>query len=179
MAARALQVRFRQFLPQARSLTFIGRFNLQAAELQALCFHLFLPRTDLIITKLQQMYDLACCIVETAEHLQKEESLSDGVTAFTGKFVHLASCVILKLIKSPIRDHFDLDRGRRAYFSAINLWTKFSIEPRDIAARAAQTLTQLWTSKHAFKQPNGDVDSLSLCCTNRQAMCVVYDCYWW
>ena len=74
----------------------------------------------------------------------------------------LAAFTILRLMRSELRQYLEYQRGEQAYFTAIQLCRRLSVEKNDLPARAAVIMTQLWTSKRIFQCPDGSTDSLRL-----------------
>jgi transcriptional regulatory protein LEU3 len=161
-------------------LTQIDRFYLTTAELQILSFHLLGPKNSYSPPILHKMFTLACAAIETLHSLATSQTLMD-LPAATMKYLGLAAYTLLKFSRSDtsIRSTLDFTRGKAAYFAAINLFKKASVEPEDVCVRSAKILTQLWTSKRIFRGSGGSVDALSLRCGSRLAMSITYDCYWW
>lgn len=160
-------------------LTDLGKFYLYAAQLQVLCFHLFIPKESLEDAKLQRLHELACLCIETAQAIETSSGLWDCAPVFISKYLDMAAFTILKTSRSHLSQSLDLDRGRRAYFFVINFCRSVSVQSGDVMDRSAGILTQLWASKNIFKRSDGSYDSLSLRCGSRLAMSVVYDCLWW
>jgi transcriptional regulatory protein LEU3 len=160
-------------------LTSIDRFYLTTAELQILAFHLLGPKESYSPPKLRKMFSLACSAIEILHAIDAAENLMDAVPAAMMKYLGLAAYTLLKFSRSDLRATLDFARGKAAYFAAINLFKKASVEPEDVSVRSAKILTQLWTSKSIFRTSEGSVDALSLRCGSRLAMSITYDCYWW
>ena len=154
-------------------LTDAGKIYPQAAQLQVLCFHLFLPRDAIEAAKLQQIYKLACSAIETAQQINGEDALSDCAPIFIPKYLQLAAFTILKIMRCYLSQLLDVDRGRRAYFFVIHLDREISVQSSDVWSRAVGILTQLWASKKVFRRSDGSFDSLTLHCGSRLAMSVV------
>jgi len=110
--------------------------------------------------------------------LDETENFSSSATAHSQKMLVLASCTVLRIAKSNLAPVLDIERGRRAYFDNILLFRKISIQDSDLASRTTVILTQLWTSRNAFKNSDGTTDSLLLHCRSRLSMSVVFDCFW-
>lgn len=160
-------------------LTYLATLYTQAAQLQVLCFHLFVPREHLENMKLIRLYELACVCIETAQRLELGQGLSDCAPIFILKYLDMAACTILKISRCELSNTLDLERGRRAYFFVINFCRNVSVQAGDVMSRSEGILTQLWASKNIFKRSDGSFDSLTLRCGSRLAMSVVYDCLWW
>lgn len=148
-----------------------------------LIFQLLIPRDLLKDTKLQELHDLACTIIETVRRIEEEEiptaTISRYAPIFVAHYSILAAFTILKMSRSHLSGTVDASRGRKAYFFVIQLLRNMSVQSGDAFNRTMGILTQLWSSKNVFKKRDGTVDSLTLRCGGRLAMSVVYDCYWW
>lgn len=125
------------------------------------------------------MYDLACAAIEIAIQLDQTHNYAEHAPMPVSKYLHLAAFTILKMTRSRVQSSLDLPRGQTAYFAVIQIHRKMSLQNGDVAARSTSILTQLWTSRNVFKQPDGTIDSLTLRCGSRLAMSVVFDLYWW
>ena len=153
-------------------LTATANFYLQAAHLQVLCFHLFIPREIIEETTLQRIYELACSTIETAQRINAEQGLSDCAPIFVSKYLQLAAFTILRIVRCYLSTVLNVDRGRQVYFFVINLHHDLSVQSGDIWSRAVGILTQLWASKRVFRRSDGSIDSLTLRCGSRLAMSV-------
>jgi hypothetical protein len=91
----------------------------------------------------------------------------------------LAGFIILKLVRSPYAQHFDLAAGEQAYFQAVNVCKAMSIQHNDLCARAAAIMTSLWGSQRVFKRKDGRVESLGLRLRTRLSMSVSFDMFWY
>lgn len=142
-----------------------------------------MPRDSLTDTKLRDLHDLACTIIETLRHIEEGQSppntISHYAPIFMAHYSILAAFTILKVSRSHLSETIDALRGRKAYFFVIQLLRNMSVQSGDCFNRTMGILTQLWSSKNVFKKRDGTVDSLTLRCGGRLAMSVSYDCYWW
>ncbi len=125
-----------------------------------------------------KLYILACTVIETVLQLVATDDSSGAVTAYMQKMLVLAAFIILRMTKSHLSSMLDLERGQKAYFSLILRFRGISIQDSDLPSRTAVILTQLWTSKHAFRLSDGSIDSFTLRCRNRLSMSIVFDCFW-
>lgn len=117
-------------------------------------------------------------MIELAVTLDDTEQFTDSATYYIQKMLTMAALTILRIVRSQLRQAVDEERGRRAYFNCIRLERKISIQDSDLASRTTVILTQLWTSKNCFRQPDGSIDSLTLLCRSRLGMSLVFDCFW-
>ncbi|KAI1621282.1 hypothetical protein EDD37DRAFT_594367 [Exophiala viscosa] len=155
-----------------------SRFHLLCARLQVHSFHFFVGPTERDNASLAKLYLLACSVIEMALGLDETEDFSSSATAYNQKMLVLASFALLRIARSHLASLLDIERGRQAYFDNILLFRKISVQDSDLSSRTTVILTQLWTSKNAFKKSDGTTDSLLLLCRSRLSMSVVFDCFW-
>lgn len=106
--------------------------------------------------------------------------LIETCPAFLDRSVPLAAFAILKIMRSPaLAQHVDLEQGERAYFAAILLSRRGSLQNDDLSARAVSILSQLWASRRIFRRADGTTQSLGTRIRSRLSMSVVFDCFWW
>lgn len=125
------------------------------------------------------LYTVAC---EFLDELSREEQISrvtEACPAFIERSVILAAFSILKIIRSSLKAHVDMEAGEKAYLSAMLFGRKASLQSEDLAARAVTIMSQLWTSESIFRRPNGQLQSLDTRIRSRLSMSVVFDCFWW
>lgn len=157
----------------------VDRFYVLSAELHILSFHLFKHRSAIEASILQNMFHLACTIIELADSLDRSLGLAEYGPTFLLNFLLCAAIVILRLDKDVGCEDLDRERGRKAYFVVINFHKKHSVRFDDAFARLSTILTQLWTSTRIFRYADGTVDSLHIRSKARLGMSMVYDCFWW
>ncbi|EHK17250.1 uncharacterized protein TRIVIDRAFT_205851 [Trichoderma virens Gv29-8] len=126
------------------------------------------------------LYAVACSLINTA----CQQSWDEGATAknapvFVQKSLMLAAFTILKISRSELAPHLDLQAGEQAYFAAIFFAREESLQNNDLSARGASILGQLWNSQSIFKGKHGIIDSLSSRITSRLSMSTLFDCLWW
>ncbi|KIW35447.1 uncharacterized protein PV07_02144 [Cladophialophora immunda] len=156
------------------------RFYLLCAMLQLQGFHFYVPLKEMSRNKLVEMYDLACTAAELTVRLDEQEDYTESIPGSVLIYLQLVSFTILKLSRAKhLHSDLDLKRGQNAYFSLIQLHRRVFVLSNDAWSRATTIMTQLWTSKNAFRRRNGTYDSLSLRVRNRLGMGVVHDTWWW
>jgi hypothetical protein len=151
---------------------------LLVAHLQILSFHFLIRPAGMDDTQFLDLYALACKVIEMALELDQSQAMTESTTAYAQKMLVLAACVILRISNSHLHSFVDLDKGKQAYFTTILLHRKMSIQDSDLASRTTVILTELWSSKRAFRTRDGNDDSLVLSCRSRLSMSVVFDCFW-
>ncbi|EHK47693.1 hypothetical protein TRIATDRAFT_81058 [Trichoderma atroviride IMI 206040] len=126
------------------------------------------------------LYAVACNLVNmVCQRSEAEESIPKIAPAFIQKTIVLASCTILKIHRSELAPHLDLEAGEQAYFASIVFAREGSIQNNDLSARGATIFSQLWNSQKIFKGKDGKIDSLSSRISSRLSTSVVFDCLWW
>lgn len=110
---------------------------------------------------------------------EEEENIAKIAPAFIQKTIVLAACTILKIHRSDLAPHLDLEAGEQAYFASIVFAREGSIQNNDLSARGATIFSQLWNSQNIFKGKDGKVDSLSSRISSRLSTSIVFDCLWW
>jgi hypothetical protein len=89
----------------------------------------------------------------------------------------ISSFTILRLLKASTAQYMD-ENAKESFFLGVNVMKRLSTEANDGASRLSQTLTQLWNSEKAFKNPDG-TEYTALRIRTRLAMSSVFDAIWW
>lgn len=123
------------------------------------------------------LYNLAALVINSTTSIYK---CSASRTDYASMTMILAACIILKISRSHLADHVDVDRGRKAYFTAIAAFRDPTLRHIGISSRAAMVLMQLWGCQRLISRIEGDVDGLKLGVQSRSSMSIVFDCFlWW
>jgi transcriptional regulatory protein LEU3 len=146
--------------------------------LQIQVFHFFISAPYIDEAAFGRLHHVACAVIETIVHYDQAGDLAGMATSYVQKMMVLAALTILRIAKSHLSQAVDAGRSRESYFESIRLAGKMSVQNTDLASRVAGILTQLWSSKKVFRQPDGSIDSLTLQCRNRFSMSIVFDCFW-
>ncbi|KAL7970751.1 hypothetical protein HDV63DRAFT_359004 [Trichoderma sp. SZMC 28014] len=126
------------------------------------------------------LYAVACNLVNTVcQRSAVEESIAKIAPAFIHKTMMLAACTILKIHRSELAPHLDLEAGEQAYFACIVFAREGSLQSNDLSARGATIFSQLWNSQNIFTGKDGKIDSLSSRISSRLSTSIVFDCLWW
>lgn len=125
------------------------------------------------------LYSAACSFIETAVVEDERVKFTETCPVFIERTISLAAFTILKIRRSSLAQYIDVEAGEKAYFSAILLCRRASLQSDDISARAATIMTQLWNSKIIFRQADGRVQSLMTRIRSRLSLSIVFDCFWW
>ncbi|SPO07050.1 uncharacterized protein DNG_09744 [Cephalotrichum gorgonifer] len=186
LCGAALHLAMQTGLHVAHSGQDFARTKLDSDTLYVTCCHLYLLAYHFLeepsaarSSGLLCLYDTACTAIQTAT---SDDQMADFVPTCPialDRYISLAAFSILKIIRSPLAEHIDVDAGERAYFSVIRFNRRVSLQNDDLGARAAAIFSQLWTSSRIFRGANGQVESLRSRIRSRLAMSVVFDCFWW
>ncbi|KAK4073101.1 transcriptional regulator family: Fungal Specific TF [Trichoderma aggressivum f. europaeum] len=152
----------------------------QCFRLHLLSCHFLIDPASRKLEAFLPLFAVACSFVNTA----CQQSWNEGATAKNApvvvqKSVMLAAFTILKIHRSELAPHLDLQAGEQAYFAAIFFAREESLQNNDLSARAASILGQLWNSQSIFKNKDGTVDSLTSRISSRLSMSILFDCLWW
>lgn len=69
--------------------------------------------------------------------------------------VLIAAKSILRITRSELGAHVDLEHGENAYFKAIKFCRKRSAENNDLDSRGSIILSQLWANDGMFRKSDG------------------------
>lgn len=84
------------------------------------------------------------------------------------------SCIICKLIHSPLKDFLDVGSGRQSYEAAISLTAKASILKHDMAHRCSGIMRSMWQLFGRLDQ--NEQTSLSILIKTRRSASLFFDC---
>ncbi|EXJ80927.1 hypothetical protein A1O3_07215 [Capronia epimyces CBS 606.96] len=156
----------------------IDRYLLLSARALLSTNRLIAPSSYIDSADLITLYTDACTLIELTNELDEEEQFAEfGPSASQSVLTH-AALIVLRVGRSHIAGSLDEKRGRKCYFTAIQLSKKHSVRSDDISARVTIILSQLWTSKMVITQPDGTPDSLWLRCRNRLGLSLSFDSLW-
>lgn len=85
-----------------------------------------------------------------------------------------ASCVIVKLVHSPLKAVIDIESGRHTYQNAISLVARASILKHDIAYRASGIMRNMWQLFRTLDEKN--MTTLTINIRSRMAASLFFDC---
>ncbi|OTB18147.1 hypothetical protein K445DRAFT_314962 [Daldinia sp. EC12] len=126
-----------------------------------------------------KLYTISYKLIEYLTSKDQSVGFARACPDFIHKTTLLAAISILKIQKSELVRHVNSASGEKAYFSAIYLCQRISLQSNDLGARGVIILGQMWTSKNMYRRPDGRVDSLSTRIRSRLSMSVVFDSFWW
>ena len=144
-----------------------------------MAFYFFEPTPSLNMEGLVRLWCVALQLIDTIMELDRKMSLITYWPSLIERTTALTAITILRLSRSSMAPHLDLEAGEKAYFSAIKAFEKASLQPDDLRSRAVKILSQLWTNQDVFKYPDGHIDSLRTRIRSRLSMSIVFDCFLW
>lgn len=144
-----------------------------------MAFYFFDPSPSQNMEGLVRLWSVALSLVNGIIELDRQTNVVSYWPAFVERTITLAAIVILRLSRSNIAPHLDLEAGEQAYFNVIKCMKIASLQPGDLRTRAAGILSKLWANQDIFKYPDGHVDSLRTRIRSRLSMSIVFDCFLW
>jgi hypothetical protein len=134
--------------------------KISIARLHIGCFHFFDQTETRRADKLIEVYQLSCSFVDA---VSTGDSVNDFVlysSQIAYRAIVLSAFVILRVLRSTLRELVDLAAGERRFLSTINILKKRSLTNNDLDAKNATILGILWQSRAAFRQADGSYDGL-------------------
>ncbi|KAF1918483.1 hypothetical protein BDU57DRAFT_572683 [Ampelomyces quisqualis] len=155
----------------------IDTLQLNCARIHILAFHFFAHPTNQRPDgdSLTRFYSLCIKVIQAAWGLVQQSYFSFAMD----RSITLAGFIILKLVRSSLAPHLDLEAGEKAYSRAIDFLKSVSLQQGDIYVRTALIMKDLWSSNKVFRKKNGQIESLGLRLRTRLGMSVSYDMFWY
>ena len=125
-------------------------------------FHFFGKSDPINWAGFHKLYGAACVVIEDLVRLDDANNFSLYAPHCAVWTITLAAFTILRLLRSPLGKQLDSRRGEEAYFAAIHIHRKRSVQNDDLSARGGVIMTQLWSSDTIFKRRDGSSDGLRL-----------------
>lgn len=144
-----------------------------------MAFYFFEPTPSLNMEGLVRLWGVALSLIDTILELDRKMSLVSYWPAFVERSATLTAITILRLSRSTIAPHLDLEAGEQAFFNAVKCFKKASLHPGDLRSRAVEILSKLWANQDVFKYPDGHIDSLRTRIRSRLSMSILFDCFLW
>ncbi|KAK5996400.1 Regulatory LEU3-like protein [Cladobotryum mycophilum] len=167
-----------ELAPQAQNT--LDNLHLHCYRVHLLAYHFLVGRASRKPEGFACLYSAACTLITTVCQRNIDERTSvKYCPVLVHRSITLAAMAILKLNRSELAVHLDLEAGERAYFAAIVAAREMSLLNNDLCARGASILSQLWNSRTIFKKQDGTIDSLTSRICSRLSMSVMFDCLWW
>ncbi|KAF1962136.1 hypothetical protein CC80DRAFT_155407 [Byssothecium circinans] len=127
-------------------------FHLSCARIHILAFHFFADFTNQDTESLSRLYSLCISTLQTSNTMIHSNSFALISQSFVDRTICLAGFIILKLVRSPLAAHLDLQAGETAYFHAVAFLRSTSMQSNDLGSRCASIMTNLWGSSKIFRR---------------------------
>lgn len=163
------------------SPTELDTFQLNCARIHILAFHFFAHSTNPgpDPESLCRLYSLCVSTIQTANAMTQNSNFATICPSFIDRTITLTGFAILKLSRSPLAPHLDLNAGEQAYFNAVQFSKSMSLQNNDLGGRAAAIMSNLWSSSKIFRRNDGRIESLGLRLRTRLSMSVSFDMFWY
>lgn len=127
-----------------------------------------------------KIQEVARRIIADVEKLVHQTSNPVSIPYYIASALLFASYALLRILKSSIPFlSGETEEARTAFFIAIGLTKRLSIDTNDMCSKSVTYLTQLWNSSKAFKRADG-TDQLGLRARGRLSGSHVVDTIiWW
>lgn len=141
--------------------------------------HYFLEASNLPLSELSKglvrLYNAAMLLINHVEMCQSQnKDFMKYLPVVSILNIWQASCIIVKLVNSPLKDVIDVDSGKQIYANAISLVGQASILKHDIAYRASGIMRNTWQLFRTLDEKG--LTSFSVNIRSRMAASVFFDC---
>ncbi|THZ87905.1 hypothetical protein D6C84_01332 [Aureobasidium pullulans] len=182
---RALSIIIRTFEAQIKDLekTAVNesdRLECNIARLYVRSFYFLKQDKTSFASSFDKIQEVARRIIADVEKLVHQTSNPVSIPYYIASALLFASYALLRILKSSIPFlSGETEEARTAFFIAIGLTKRLSIDTNDICSKSVTYLTQLWNSSKAFKRADG-TDQLGLRARSRLSGSHVVDTIiWW
>ncbi|XPS78991.1 hypothetical protein M3J09_010986 [Ascochyta lentis] len=157
----------------------LDSLQLSCARVHVMAFHFFAHPMNPDADGLSRFYSLCISTINAATTMAQQVHFASVSQSFVDRTICLAGFSILRLVRSPLAQHFDLAAGEQAFFQAVQFLKNVSLQPGDIGMRTALIMHDLWNSNKVFRRKDGRIESLGLRLRTRLSMSVSYDMFWY
>ncbi|TIA28089.1 hypothetical protein D6C78_10911 [Aureobasidium pullulans] len=182
---RALSIIIRTFEAQIKDLekTAVNesdRLECNIARLYVRSFYFLKQDKTSFASSFDKIQEVARRIIADVEKLVHQTSNPVSIPYYIASALLFASYALLRILKSSIPFlSGETEEARTAFFIAIGLTKRLSIDTNDMCSKSVTYLTQLWNSSKAFKRADG-TDQLGLRARSRLSGSHVVDTIiWW
>ena len=112
------------------------------------------------LSGLIELYHLACRWTQQAAEADKVNDWALYSSESYFRYLILVATIILRISRSHLKTKIDLRTSERAYFAAVNLIKRRTLQTGDVNAQMTMILSELWHSEYCFKLSDGSIDSL-------------------
>jgi len=157
----------------------VDRLIVLISRIHVMAFYFFEPRPTINMEGLVRAWSVALAFVNTIMELDRKMNYVSYWPALTERTCTLTAIVILRIVRSNIAHHFDVEAGERAFFNIVGAMKRAALQPGDLRTRACAILSKLWANHDVFRYADGRTDSLRTRIRSRLSMSVVFDCFLW
>lgn len=140
----------------------VGPIITYVCRLHVLCFHFFDQNHDRCSERLLELYQHACALIDTFAREDAENDFILYSSQIAYRAIVLSAFIIIRILKSPIRELADFAAGERCLFTAIIQLKKRSLVNNDLDSVNVTILGLLWRSNIAFRNEDGSYDGLRM-----------------
>jgi hypothetical protein len=164
---------------ECEAVSELDKFYLYVARLTIQSFHFYKDTSKKLPSfMVTRLYTSACSVLRHIDAMDTANIISLQSTPFYFFYAtSISSFTILRLLKASTAQYMD-ENAKESLFLGVNVMKRLSTETNDGASRLSRTLTQLWNSEKAFKNPDG-TEHTALRIRTRLAMSSVFDAIWW
>lgn len=95
-------------------------------------FYFFEPTPSLNMEGLVRLWGVALQLIDIVMELDRKMNLISYWPSLIERTTALTAITILRLSRSSMAPHLDLEAGEKAYFSTIKAFKKASLQPDDL-----------------------------------------------
>ncbi|ONH65235.1 Regulatory protein LEU3 [Cyberlindnera fabianii] len=159
----------------------IRKFHLLSTRVHLLTYF-FLDNTRLANFELRRglvlVFNAACALLSHASSMSaKDPKFFKYVPGMFVLQIWQSSCIVAKLVHSPLNDVVDIGAGRQLYISAMQLANKASILKHDMAYRSAGIMRNTWQLLKLLREKH-DRTNWGVTVRSRMSASVFFDCLW-
>lgn len=126
-------------------------------------YHFFGTDPGTHYPKLVELFYLACRWTEQATSLDQATDWALYSSESYSRHILLVAAIILRISHShQLKSSIEPRAGERAFFAAVKLLKRRSLQSGDVNAQSALQLSELWHNDSCFRRPDGGYDSLEV-----------------
>jgi hypothetical protein len=148
------------------------------AMLQLLGIHLFKDVATLEVKDIAQLYAAARSTIDIILETDKTYQLALYGTAYIWTGLVLATCILLRILKTPLKDMIPHEGGENNFLSGLSNLREWTLANDDQTLRITHAMGKMWRSDRVFKNADGSYN-FSLRIRTRLAMSICFDVFWW
>ncbi|KAF4337093.1 nicotinamide mononucleotide permease [Fusarium beomiforme] len=140
-------------------------------------YYFFLQSHELKKPGLISNFSIATEVLDAVSRLDAMQDLALHASNYYTRMALLAAFCILRIVRSPLREHIDLRDAEQSLFKAISFAKRRSMQHGDLDERYGTILSQLWSNSNSMDTTAAN--GLGLRIRSRLFMSVVFDSLWW